>query len=154
MVLKQEGLDRLLVYDRHPRKALVDHFYPIDVTLDDLAACREVERGDFVTGTYLSKVQRDPKRVALVMERPGSGRRHAVADQEDDRAGRRLAGAGRSDYELSDLPRDVCLHFAVELNLAAMAGHADDRYYSDPAGQPARDARLRGSTFPTPRESR
>src|SRR4029079_16871879 len=37
-------------------------------------------------------------------------------------------------YELSDLPRDACLHFAVELNLAAMAGHADDRYYSDPAG--------------------
>ncbi len=44
VVLKQEGLDRLLVYDRHPRKALVDHFYPIDVTLDDLAACRDVER--------------------------------------------------------------------------------------------------------------
>ena len=35
---------------------------------------------------------------------------------------------------LEDLPVGVPLHFAVELNLAAMAGHADDRYYSDPSG--------------------
>jgi alpha-amylase len=27
------------------------------------------------------------------------------------------------------------LHFAVEINLAAMAGHAHDRYYSDVAGR-------------------
>src|SRR5262249_21897862 len=52
VVLKQEGLDRLLVYDRHPRKALVDHFYPLGVTLDDLVACRDVERGDFVQAAY------------------------------------------------------------------------------------------------------
>ncbi|HKM52702.1 MAG TPA: alpha-amylase/4-alpha-glucanotransferase domain-containing protein, partial [Isosphaeraceae bacterium] len=50
VVLKHPGLDRLLVYDRYPRKALVDHFYPIDVSLDDLVACRDIERGDFVTG--------------------------------------------------------------------------------------------------------
>src|SRR5947207_2925403 len=37
-------------------------------------------------------------------------------------------------YALEDLPRTACLHFAVEINLAAMAGHAADRYYSDPAG--------------------
>ncbi len=29
---KQPGLDRLLIYDTHPRKALVDHFYPVDAT--------------------------------------------------------------------------------------------------------------------------
>ncbi len=39
VVLKQEGLDRLLVYDRHPRKALVDHFYPLDLHFHDLIAC-------------------------------------------------------------------------------------------------------------------
>ena len=38
ITLKQQGLDRRLVYDRYPRKALVDHFYPADVTLDDLIA--------------------------------------------------------------------------------------------------------------------
>ena len=132
-MLKQEGLDRLLVYDRHPRKALVDHFYPIDVTLDDLIACRDVERGDFVLGTYLARAQREARRVALVMERPGPADGTVGPDQEDHRAGRRLAGAD-VHYELFDLPREACLHFAVELNLAAMAGHADDRYYSDSQG--------------------
>src|SRR4051794_33516188 len=33
VILKQEGLDRLLIYDNSPRKALVDHFFPADVTL-------------------------------------------------------------------------------------------------------------------------
>jgi alpha-amylase len=133
VVLKEEGLERLLIYDKYPRKALVDHFYPIDMTLDDLAACREVERGDFVTGTYLAKVQRDPKRVALIMERPGhaDGKSVRVKKTIELTAG---TPALEVRYELSDLPHNVCLHFAVELNLAAMAGHAADRYYSDPAG--------------------
>ena len=121
------------MYDRHPRKALVDHFYPIDVTLDDLAACRDVERGDFVTGTYLARAQRDSRRVVLVMERPGYADGHAVRIKKTIEL---AAGSPVLEvrYELSDLPPEVCLHFAVELNLAAMAGHADDRYYSDPRG--------------------
>ena len=92
VVLKQAGLDRLLVYDRHPREALVDHFYPIDVTLDDLMACREVERGDFVTGTYLARVRRHSRRMALVMERPGRGDGHTVRIEKINRAGRRIVG--------------------------------------------------------------
>ncbi len=89
---KQPGLDRLLIYDRHPRKALVDHFYPVDVTLDDLVAGRDVECGDFVTGTYLARVQRDARRVAVIMERPGRAGRSRDTDQEDDRARGRQAG--------------------------------------------------------------
>jgi alpha-amylase len=133
VILKHEGLDQLLVYDRHPRTALVDHFYPVDVTLDDLAACSDVERGDFVTGTYLARAKRDSRRVALVMERPGH------ADGQMVRIKKSIALAAGSPvlevhYELFDLPRETCLHFAVELNLAAMAGHADDRYYTDAHG--------------------
>jgi hypothetical protein len=133
VVLKHPGLDRLIVYDRHPRKALVDHFYPIDVTLDDLAACRDIERGDFVTGAYLARVVREPRRVALLMERPG------LADGQPVRIRKSIElAAGTAAllvrYELSELPCDVCLHFAVELNLAAMAGHAEDRYYVDSQG--------------------
>src|SRR5262249_34720048 len=36
IVHKHERLGERLVYDRQPRKALVDHFYPINVALDDL----------------------------------------------------------------------------------------------------------------------
>src|SRR5262249_55737602 len=37
-------------------------------------------------------------------------------------------------YELEDAPPGVCFHFAAEINLAGMAGHQEDRYYSDNAG--------------------
>ena len=37
-------------------------------------------------------------------------------------------------YVLEDLPEGVPIHFAVEINLAAMAGNAHDRYYSAPDG--------------------
>ena len=42
VVFKQEGLDRALVYDRHPRKALVDHFYG--------ARCTSRRSGDLSRG--------------------------------------------------------------------------------------------------------
>jgi alpha-amylase len=133
VVLKQEGLDQLLIYDPYPRKALVDHFYPIDATLEHLTTARDVERGDFVLGTYLARVQRDNRRVALVMERPGHADGHAIRIRKtiDLAADSSVLGVR---YELADLPREVCLHFAVELNLAAMAGRAEDRYYSDLQG--------------------
>ncbi|HEX8199547.1 MAG TPA: alpha-amylase/4-alpha-glucanotransferase domain-containing protein, partial [Isosphaeraceae bacterium] len=133
VVLKQEGLDRLLVYDRHPRKALVDHFFPLDVTLHDLIACHDVERGDFATGAYLARVQRGPRRVALLMDRPGRADGHLIHVHKSialEAGGATLEVA----YSLEDLPRDVPLHFAVEINLAAMAGHAHDRYYAGDDG--------------------
>ena len=133
VVMKQEGLGRLLVYDDHPRKALVDHFYPADVTLADLIAGRDVERGDFVGGAYLSRVQRAADRVTLVMDRPGRAEGHAIRVRKTIEL-----AAGRPDleihYQLDDLPRDAELCFAIELNLAAMAGHADDRFYTDASG--------------------
>ena len=129
VILKQVDLDAKIVYDRHPRKALVDHFYPIHVTLDDLARCHDVERGDFATGTYLSRISRGDDRVMVSMERPGHADGHAVTIRK---AVTLEAGSTslQVDYVLDDLPEGVPLHFAVELNVAAMAGHADDRYYS------------------------
>ncbi len=134
VVLKQEGLDRLLVYDRHPRKALVDHFFPVDVTPDNLTSCRDVERGDFIQGTYVApRVQRGPERVALLMDRTGWADGHLIRL-------RKTIGLSADSptleihYVLEELPINTPLHFAVEFNLAAMAGHADDRYYSDRSG--------------------
>jgi alpha-amylase len=133
VVFKQDGLAQLLVYDLHPRKALIDHFYPLDVTPHDLMACADVDCGDFGSGTYLSKVHRSGSHVSLVMERPGKANGHAVRIQKTLTL---EAGSPTLEvnYVLEDLPMDSALHFAVELNLAAMAGHADDRYYTDTGG--------------------
>ncbi len=128
-----EGQEGRVVYDRAPRKALVDHIYPIDVRLDDLVACRDVERGDFATGAYLSKAVRGEGHVALVMGRPGWADGHAIQVEKTVRVDE---GSPTLDvhYVLTDLPAGVPIRFAVELNLAGMAGHADDRYYSGPDG--------------------
>jgi alpha-amylase len=133
VILKHQGLDRLLVYDSSPRKALVDHFFPAEVTLDDLVACRDIERGDFAVGAYLSELQRGPKRVALAMERPGWADGHALHVRKTIEI---EAGSPVLDvhYVIEGLPPDVAFHFAVEINLAGLAGHAHDRYYSDVAG--------------------
>jgi alpha-amylase len=133
-VFKQPGLDRLLVYDRHPRKALVDHVYPGGVGLDDLVACRDVERGDFVMGAYLAKTRRTGEEVVLTLERPGRADGHLIQVRKTIRL---AAGSPTLEvrYELEDLPEGAAIHFAVELNLAAMAGHADDRYYASPDGR-------------------
>ena len=133
VVLKQANLDRRLVYDRYPRKALVDHFFSPTTTIDDLIACRDVDLGDFAVGTYLSRIHQSRSQVALVMERPGlvDGRpvqvRKTVTCEAD-------SGTLDIHYVLEDLPEGVPLVFAVEINLAGMAGHAHDRYYSDPTG--------------------
>jgi len=134
VVMKQEGLDRLLVSDRHPRKALVDHFYPLDVTLRDLMACHDVERGDFALGAYPeSKVLRSGPMVTLLMERNGWADGHPIRVRKVIELS---AGSPTLDvhYVLEGLPRDDPLRFAVEFNLAAMAGHAPDRYYTDASG--------------------
>jgi alpha-amylase len=134
VILKQEGLDERLIYDPHARKALVDHFLPMDVTLDDLARCREVERGDFADGTYLAKTRQDEDAVSLDMERPGIADGHPIKVRKvvtlkaDD-------PALEVRYTLEDLPEGVPLRFSVECNLASMAGHAEDRYFISPQGE-------------------
>ncbi len=130
VTLKQEGLDQRLVYDRSPRKALVDHFFDSSTTLEDLVACRDVESGDFAQGTYLSQRLEEAGRVVLMMERRG------LVDGHPIKLRKSIALEAGSptleiDYELEELPEGHPLYFAIELNQAAMAGHATDRYYSD-----------------------
>ncbi len=134
VILKQEGLGDRIVYDQHPRKALVDHFYPLDTSLGDLRSCRDLEFGDFAMGTYLARVERTPERVTLHMERPGRADGHVIRVRKSITL---EAGSPTLDvhYQIEDLPVGVPLHFAVEFNLAAMAGHAADRYYSATNGQ-------------------
>jgi alpha-amylase len=128
--LKHKGLDQLLVYDRTPRKMLVDHVYPVDATLDDVISGRDIERGDFATGTYLAEMRRAADAVSLVMTRPGNADGHLVHVTKTVRL-----AAGRPGievtYRIDDLPPDRPIHFAVEMNIAGLAGHADDRSYLD-----------------------
>ena len=79
---------------------------PLDVTLDDLAACRDVERGDFVAGRLPVEgpaAARSGSRSS--MERPGWADGHAIQRPQDDRARRRLARRSTSTTSSTSSPR-------------------------------------------------
>ncbi|MDC0935710.1 DUF1926 domain-containing protein [Pirellulales bacterium] len=136
VVFKQEGLDQRVAYDSWRRNSLVDHFYPGDVQLDDVAAGRAEEQGDFWFGPYEAKLRRDDGRVQLQMVREGRvGERDVRVTKgitlADDGATLEIA------YLLENVPSDIGLHLAPEFNFAGLPSGADDRYFLD-----GRNARL------------
>ena len=115
---------------RHPRKALVDHFYPVEATLEDVCGGRDLERGDFATGTFQARVQRDSSRVAVIMERAGRANGCPI------RVKKTIALATgetmlRVAYQLEQVPADACLHFAVEFNMAGLGGDFQSSAYAN-----------------------
>jgi len=127
VVFKQEGLQDRLQYDRTPRKSLVDHFYPNDVSLEQVARSEFEELGDFATGDFEAKIRRNRDRVQVQLFRHGRVGDHWIKMNKGitiDAVSSTLEIA----YMLEDLPQET-LHFGVELNFAGMPSNADDRYF-------------------------
>ena len=115
--------------------ALVDHFYPVEASLEDLVRCRDIDCGDFAMGTFQAKIQRESSRVALIMERAGRAGHFSIRVRKTIalEAGEPMLTIR---YEIEQIPPDACLHFAVEINLAGMGSDMQDGayYYSSPNG--------------------
>ncbi len=133
VVFKQENLDQRIQYDDHPRKSLVDLFYPTDVTLEAVASGEATAEGDFVDGRYEARVRRNPDRIQIQMTRDGQA--YGVP-LKITKALTLDAGSSTLSiaYQLEGLPPEASLHFAVELNFAGMPGGLDDRYFTDSQG--------------------
>jgi len=65
------GIASRLVYDRHRKAMLMDHFFSRETTLDDFEKCNYKEENDFISSLYDFKVVKDKKGVKLAMERKG-----------------------------------------------------------------------------------
>ena len=128
VVFKQEGLDQRLQYDPHRRKMLIDHFWDNDVSLDALVAGSAMERADFSTSHYQSRIRRAADRVQVQLSREGNAWGIPVKITKAV-----TLAANNSNLEftylLEGIPQDRELHFGVELNLAGLPGNADDRYF-------------------------
>jgi hypothetical protein len=128
VVFKQEGLDQQVVYDSHPRKSLIDHFYDPSATVDQVATGQATERGDFIQGQYTARIRRNPERVQVMLSRAG----HVGDVPVTITKGVTLAAGSSSleiAYLLENLPPNQPLHFAVELGFAGLPAAADDRYF-------------------------
>ncbi len=127
---KQPGLEKLLHYDRYLRKSVIDHFYPQETTLVDVASLRERELGDFVTGVYKHNVRKTGRSVNLILQRHGKVDGVAVLLTKE------IGLRSDSDtiairYVLENLPAGRRWRFGVEFNFAGLAAGADDRYFLD-----------------------
>lgn len=128
VIFKQEGLNERLHYDSHPRKSLVDHFYPDDVSLESLVRDEVSEFGDFSEGQYDAVVRRDSDRIQVKMTREG----HVQDEQIKITKGVTLGKDSSTleiAYLLENLPESRQFHFGVEFNFAGMPPEADDRYF-------------------------
>ena len=130
---KQPDLDKKLQYDHWMRKSLVDHFLQPDLSVEAFQA-GEGEVGDFTSGVYLAKLVRTEGRVEVVLSREGNMGPHRVHVEKkialDVKQGNQL----EITYELSQLPANVPIHFAVEFNFAGMAAEQSDRYFYNDQG--------------------
>jgi alpha-amylase len=134
MRFKQADLDQKIAYDRWPRKALVDHFLRPDVGLEEFRLGNG-GIGDFLLGVYETRIRRWETRIETIMSRDGRMGDHWVHVDKTVALDASNGSQLEITYELSQLPRDVPIHFAVEFNFAAMAAGVSDRYFYNGHGE-------------------
>lgn len=129
-----------LIYDRRPRRSLVDRFLTLDV--DEAGYQRgDGELGDSSTAEYSATVRRTngagAERVECRLtcntalpdhELPIEIAKTVIADAD-------RPGDLEVEYKLSGLQPGREYRFAVEFNLAGLAPGADDRYVYDSSGR-------------------
>jgi len=133
VVVKEEGLDRLLHYDWHRRVSLLDYFPEQDTTLEDFSQGRYRELGDFVAGEYRHWIRRGRGKLTLTLSREG----HLWSEEGSvpvTLSKKVTLPAGGSWMEVryrleTSHPEGLSSRFGVELNYALLAGSAPDRYY-------------------------
>lgn len=133
IVFKQADLDQRLQYDAFARKSLMDHFFDEETTLESVAKCEAMERGDFVELPFETKLRRGMDRAQVHMRRDGNAWGIPITITK---AITMSTGSDRLSvaYLLENLPPGRPLHFAIELNFAGLPAGADDRYFTDEHG--------------------
>ncbi len=149
VVLKEEGLEKLLNYDWYRRASFIDHFVG-KCSLEEFAAAKYRELGDFVNRPYAWKILHRAGKVQVELSRDGfvdDGGLHPVRITKDFefKEGTSTIVCKYMVQNLGGVPLQT--DFGVEFNFGLMAGDAHDRYYKIDGVKPT-DSRLRstGST--------
>lgn len=122
-----------LADDRYPRKSMLDQFFDDDVTLEQVASGRTLQRGDFVDQPFTAKVRRASDRVQLQMRRDGHAWGMPVTITK---AVTLFAGSDEIGitYLLENLPPHRRFHFGIEMNFAGSSAGAEDRCFIGAGG--------------------
>ncbi|HWA96867.1 MAG TPA: alpha-amylase/4-alpha-glucanotransferase domain-containing protein, partial [Pirellulales bacterium] len=100
-----------------PRHCLIDRFFAVESTLDEIASGRAIDRGQFFQRRYERRMRRHGDRARLELACAG------VVDRNSVRVSKTIElSAERAelviDYRIEGLPAGYATRFAVEFNLA------------------------------------
>jgi 4-alpha-glucanotransferase len=126
---KDEGLEKLLIYDSYTRTSFLDHFVSPDCALEKYAANDHEELGDFVQGRYLLEaVSSDAEEASLEMTRKGRIASSQAQIRKEMHLGR--SGVLHVRWEVGCLDGEPirCLH-GCELNLTLFSYKDPESYY-------------------------
>ncbi|MFH1735590.1 MAG: alpha-amylase/4-alpha-glucanotransferase domain-containing protein [bacterium] len=128
---KEKDLERFLIYDKHLRGALLDHFFSGEESPDSLYEGSYFELGDFIDQPYSTEVRPGGNENSITLTRQGK-----VVDNnvEVSKTLRLLTERDGLEIEYrisnnSDIPLTIL--FAPEFNFALLGGNTSDRFYRD-----------------------
>jgi hypothetical protein len=137
--VREWGLEQKLSYDWYPRYSLLDHFLAPGTTLEDFAAARFADQGDFVLGTYAVEARVQGRDATATLSRDGS-----VAQGQDRlpvRVEKQISLEGsaaelRVYYRIvNQADQPLATRFGSEQNFALHAGHGYGCFYRVPGHQ-------------------
>ncbi|GIX03630.1 MAG: alpha-amylase [Planctomycetaceae bacterium] len=125
---------REFLYDRWPRKALIDHFLQPGLSREEFSQGAG-HVGDFTWGEYTPSLRSDERQVAVCLQRTGRLGPYEITVQKTITLDAQHRSLLAIHYRLEHLPPDLPIHFAIEFNLAGLAPEAEDRYFYDERGR-------------------
>lgn len=131
--VKEEGLEKYLVYDWHNRVSFIEHITSNDITLEQLAFNEYRELGDFIIEPFEYRIEKSHEKLTVTMSRDGhiyqpDGTYDLMIKKNFDiYVDRPMIKATYTMANQSNEKIDIA--FGIELNWAMLTGDAPDRYY-------------------------
>jgi alpha-amylase len=131
--MKERGLESQLVYDWYRRASLVEHFLPLETTLEELQKNHQRELGDFLVSPFQTSVSGTKTKRSVTLTRIGNlhfnGANHALELSKTI-----TLAKGKSEFTVDYAlalhgEGKIKLYFGVENLYGLLAGDAPDRYY-------------------------
>ena len=136
IILKEKDLDKKLYYDWYRRSSLLDHFLGPDTELESIITSKYQEVGDFINSNYNFECTKENDTLNILLSREGS------INYNDNNKTISLKKTIQIHpknteliitYQIQNLDQSITeLWFAIEFNIALLAGNAPDRYYYFP----------------------
>lgn len=124
-----EGLKKFLVYDRHRRACLIDHFFDKNADLSAFSSVNFSELGNFVNHPYDYKIEKKEKSTSLILRRRGFLKQNGFSPIEIVKKVRMMYNCSSLDIEydlINRCARPMELSFGVEFNFSMLAGRSAD----------------------------